>query len=165
MAGLLVVAIAVAAGLAAMRPDTFRVQRSAHIQAPPEKIYPLISDFKAWPAWSPWEKKDPQMKRSYGAGSYAWQGNQDVGEGRMEIAEATPPSRVKINLHFEKPFKASNVVDFTLQAKDKGTTVTWAMHGDAPFVMKVMHLFIDMDAMLGKDFDAGFANLKAAAEK
>src|SRR5260221_6538689 len=157
--------------LAAVRPDTFKVQREATIQAPPEKVYALISDFKAWPAWSPWEKKDPQMKRTFGAvttgekATYAWQGNKEVGEGRMEIVEAVPPSRVKLKLDFIKPFEAHNVVDFSLQPKDKATQVTWSMQGDTPFFFKIIHLFMDMDRMVGKDFDAGLANLKAAAEK
>jgi uncharacterized protein YndB with AHSA1/START domain len=170
---MIVVAVIVAAVLilAAMRPDTFKVQREATIQAPPEKVYALISDFKAWPAWSPWEKKDPRMKRTFGAvttgekATYAWQGNKEVGEGRMEIAEAAPPSRVKIKLDFIKPFETHNVVDFTLQPKGKGTSVTWSMEGPTPFLFKIVHLFMDMDRMVGKDFEAGLANLKAAAEK
>lgn len=165
--GILVVALLVGAVLvlAAMRPDTFKVQRETTIQAPPEKVYALISDFKNWGAWSPWEKKDPQMKRTFGANTYAWQGNKEVGEGRMEIAEAVAPRSLKINLHFEKPFKASNVVDFTLQPKEKATLVTWTMQGETPFLFKIVHLFVDMDRMVGKDFEAGLADLKAAAEK
>lgn len=166
-----VVLVAAVLVLAAMRPDTFRVQREATIQAPPEKVYALISDFQRWGAWSPWEKKDPAMKRSFGAitsgkgATYAWQGNKEVGEGKMEIAEAVAPSRVKINLDFLKPFQAHNVVDFTLQPKGSATTVTWTMQGDTPFLFKIVHLFVDMDRMVGKDFEAGLANLKAAAEK
>jgi len=161
----IVLAVAAALILAAIRPDTFKVQREATIQAPPEKVYALISDFKAWPAWSPWEKKDPQMKRTFGDKTYAWQGNKEVGEGRMEIVEAVPPARVKLKLDFIKPFEAHNVVDFTLQPKDKATQVTWAMQGDTPFLFKIVHVFMDMDKMVGKDFEAGLANLKAAAEK
>jgi uncharacterized protein YndB with AHSA1/START domain len=163
----IVVAVAVAAVLvmAAMRPDTFKVQRATEIQAPPEKVYALISDFKAWGAWSPWEKKDPQMKRTFGDKTYAWQGNKEVGEGKMTIVEAVPPSRVKLDLDFIKPFEAHNTVDFTLQPRDKGTTVTWSMQGNTPYLFKVVHVFVDMDRMVGKDFDAGLANLKAAAEK
>lgn len=164
---IVVIAIAIAAVLvlAAMRPDTFKVQRSADIQAPPEKVYALISDFKRWQAWSPWEKKDPQMKREFGDKSYAWQGNKEVGEGKMTIVEAVPPQRMKLSLDFIKPFEAHNTVDFTLQPKDKGTTVTWAMQGNTPYLFKVVHVFVDMDRMVGKDFEAGLANLKAAAEK
>src|SRR6185295_5494053 len=164
---ILVVALLVGAVLilAAMRPDTFKVQREATIQAPPEKVYALISDFKSWGAWSPWEKKDPQMKRTFGDRTYAWQGNKEVGEGRMEIVEAVPPSRVKLKLDFLKPFEAHNMVDFTLQPKDKTTQVTWAMQGDTPFFFKIVHLFMDMGRMVGRDFEAGLASLKAAAEK
>ena len=164
---ILVVALLVGAVLilAAMRPDTFKVQREATIQAPPEKVYALISDFKSWGAWSPWEKKDPQMKRTFGDKTYAWQGNKEVGEGKMTIVEAVPPSRVKLDLDFIKPFEAHNTVDFTLQPKDKGTVVTWAMQGDTPFFFKIVHLFMDMDRMVGRDFETGLANLKAAAEK
>jgi len=164
---LLVVVVLVGAvlALAAMRPDTFRVQREAAIQAPPEKVYALISDFKAWPAWSPWEKKDPQMKRTFGDKTYAWQGNKEVGEGKMTLVEAVPASRVKLSLDFIKPFEAHNTVDFNLQPKDKGTTVTWSMQGDTPYFFKIVHVFVDMDRMVGKDFEAGLANLKAAAEK
>ena len=160
-----VVLVGAVLALAAMRPDTFKVQREATIQAPPEKVYALISDFKSWGAWSPWEKKDPQMKRTFGDKTYAWQGNKEVGEGRMEIVEAVAPSKVRLKLDFIKPFEAHNVVDFTLQPKDKGTQVTWAMQGDTPFLFKIVHLFMDMDKMVGKDFEAGLSNLKAAAEK
>src|SRR5512134_556486 len=105
---------------AATRPDVFRVQRAASIKAPPEKIFPLINDFSRWGAWSPYEKKDPAMKRSFsgpaaGKGAvYAWEGNQDVGQGRMEIADAAAPSRVSLKLDFVKPFEAHNRVNFTL---------------------------------------------------
>jgi len=158
-------AIGVVLVLAAMRPDTFKVQREATIQAPPEKVYALISDFKAWGAWSPWEKKDPQMKRTFGDKTYSWQGNKEVGEGKMTMVEAVPPSRVKLELDFIKPFEAHNSVDFTLQPKDKGTAVTWTMQGNTPYLFKIIHLFADMDRMVGKDFEAGLANLRAAAEK
>ena len=163
----LVVVAAIAAVLifAATKPDVFRVQRAASIKAPPDKVFPFINDFKRWEAWSPWEKKDPQMKRTFGDKTYAWQGNKEVGEGRMEIVEAVAPSKVKLKLDFIKPFEAHNVVDFTLQPKDRGTQVTWAMQGDTPFLFKIVHLFMDMDKMVGKDFEAGLSNLKAAAEK
>ena len=157
--------------LAASRPDSFRVTRSATIQAPPERIFPLISDFSRWSAWSPYEKKDPAMKRSFsgavgGKGAvYAWEGNKDVGKGRMEIAEAAAPSRVRLNLDFSEPFEAHNVVDFTLEPKGDATQVTWAMRGPMPFMSKVITLFVDMDRMVGGDFEAGLANLKALAEK
>ncbi len=156
---------------AATKPDTFRVQRSASIKAPPEKVFALINDFKAWGAWSPWEKKDPAMKRTFGATTvgkgahYAWEGNKDVGQGSMEITESVPSSRIALKLDFLKPFEAHNVVEFTLAAQGDTTNVTWAMHGPANFLSKLIQVFMSMDSMVGKDFEAGLANLKAAAEK
>jgi hypothetical protein len=166
-----VVLVAGVLAIAATRPDTFRVERSVSIQAPPEKIFPLIDDFHNWGAWSPWENRDPAMKRTHsgaarGKGAaYAWEGNNAVGSGRMTIAESSPPSKVTIDLDFLKPFEAHNVADFTLTPEGGATRVTWAMHGPSPFFSKVMQVFLSMDAMVGKDFEAGLANLKAAAEK
>jgi hypothetical protein len=171
---IVIVVLALIAGvlaLAATKPDTFRVERSVSIKAPPEKIFPLIDDFHQWGAWSPWENKDPAMKRTHsgaphGKGAaYAWEGNNAVGSGRMEIAESSPPSKVTVDLYFLKPMEAHNVADFTLTPEAGATKVTWAMHGPSPFLTKVMHVFLSMDAMVGKDFEAGLANLKAAAEK
>src|SRR5262245_45846990 len=156
--------------LAATRPDTFRVERSASIKAPPEKVFALINDFDRWGAWSPWEKKDPAMKRTFGAksgkgASDAWEGNKDVGQGRMEIADSVPPSRIAIKLDFVKPFEAHNDVVFTLEPKGDATQVRWAMQGNTPYFAKIVHLFINVDRMVGQDFEAGLANLKAIAEK
>jgi uncharacterized protein YndB with AHSA1/START domain len=170
-AGGVVLLVAVVLAFAATRPDSFSVRRAASIQAPPEKIFPLISDFSRWSAWSPYERKDPAMKRSFsgpaaGKGAvYAWEGNGDVGQGRMEIADAVAPSRVTLKLDFVKPFEAHNKVDFTLEPKGGATEVTWAMDGPMPFISKVITLFVDMDRMVGGDFEAGLANLKAIAEK
>ena len=156
---------------AATRPDTFRVQRTASIKTAPDKIFPHINDLHSWGAWSPYEKLDPAMKRTYsGAASgkgavYAWEGNGNVGKGRMEITEATAPGKVAMNLDFEKPFEAHNIAEFTMVPKGGVTEVTWAMHGPSPYMMKVMHLFFDMDKMVGTDFEAGLASLKAIAEK
>jgi uncharacterized protein YndB with AHSA1/START domain len=158
-------------GFAATRPDDFSVQRSVSIKAPPEKIYPMLVDFRQWPAWSPWEKLDPTMKRTLsgapsGPGAvYAWDGSSKVGAGRMEIKEAAPPSKVSIQLDFIKPFEGHNIADFTLVPKGEQTEVTWLMHGPVPFVSKLMGVFVSMDTMIGKDFETGLANLKAAAEK
>jgi len=170
---LVVVAVLVVGVLvvAAVRPDDFSVQRSASIQAPPEKIYPMLADFRQWPAWSPWEKLDPEMKRTLGGpasgpgATYAWQGSSKVGAGRMEIKEVTAPAQVRIQLNFIKPFEGHNVTDFTLVPRGDTTEVTWLMRGPAPFVSKLMGVFVDMDKMIGKDFETGLANLKAAAEK
>jgi uncharacterized protein YndB with AHSA1/START domain len=166
-----VVLIAALLAYAATKPDTFRVQRAASIKAPPEKIFALLNDFQRWEAWSPWEKKDPAMKRTFSAATsgkgaqYAWEGNREVGQGRMEIAESVPPSKVAIKLDFLKPFEAHNMVEFTLEPKGDSTNVIWAMQGPAPYISKVMQVFVSMDTMIGKDFEAGLGNLKAIAEK
>jgi uncharacterized protein YndB with AHSA1/START domain len=149
----------------------FQVRRTASIKAPPEKIFPLIADFKSWTAWSPYEKKDPAMKRTYGqvtsgkGATYAWAGDRNVGSGSMEILDAPAPSRVTIKLDFKTPFEAHNVADFTLQPADGGTSVSWSMQGPTPFFGKILHVFVDVDKMVGRDFEAGLANLKAIAEK
>jgi uncharacterized protein YndB with AHSA1/START domain len=167
----LVVLIVAFLAFVATRPDTFRVERSAVIKAPPEKVFPFINDFKRWGAWSPWEKKDPAMKRTFGAVTagkgayYAWEGNKDVGQGSMEIAESSAPGKVGLKLDFVHPFETHNTVVFTLEPKGDSTSVRWAMEGPVPYVAKIIHLFLDMDKMVGQDFEAGLANLKAAAEK
>jgi uncharacterized protein YndB with AHSA1/START domain len=156
--------------LAAGKPDTFRVQRQAGIQAPPEKIFPLINDYKQWSAWSPYEKKDAAMKRSFsgaaaGKGSaYAWEGK-EVGTGDMLITESVPSSLVKIDLNFTKPFEAHNKVVFSIQPQAGGSTVSWEMVGPAPLMSRVMQVFFNMDRMVGKDFEDGLAAMKTAAEK
>lgn len=170
---LIVVVLMVAAllGFAALRPDEFRVERAMVIQAPPEKIHPLIADFRRWPEWSPWEKRDPAMKRTLGGAekgrgaTYAWDGNSDVGSGRMEIQESAAPSTVVIRLDFLKPFEAHNITRFQLAPKDGGTEVRWTMSGPQPYMAKLMSIFLSMDTMVGGDFEAGLANLKAAAER
>ncbi|MBT9527094.1 MAG: SRPBCC family protein [Rhizobacter sp.] len=167
----IVALIAVVLIYAATRPDSFSVQRTATIKAPPEKVFALINDFHNWPAWSPWEKLDPAMKRTHtganaGQGAvYAWLGNSDVGEGRMEIVESVPSSRVGIKLDFITPFESKNTTLFTLQPQGDSTQVTWLMQGPAPYVTKLMTVFVSMDKMIGKDFETGLANMKAAAEK
>ena len=167
----IVVLIAAVLIFAATKPDTFRVERSASIKAPPEKIFAILNDFKRWDAWSPWEKKDPAMQRTFGAvtsgkgATYAWDGNKDVGQGSMTIAESVPSSRLALRLDFLKPFEAHNNVEFTLQPKGEETTVAWALYGPMPFVSKIISVFCSMDSMVGKDFEAGLASLKALAEK
>lgn len=157
--------------LAAMKPDQFRVQRSIAIKASPEKVFPLINDFKAWTAWSPYEAKDPAMKRTYGAttggkgATYAWEGDKNVGAGNILITEAAAPTMVTLNLNMVKPFEVHNIVDFTLTPAGDSTTVTWAMRGDTPYFAKVIHVFFNMDRMVGGDFAAGLAKLKGVAEK
>jgi hypothetical protein len=170
--GLLVLAVAVAGvlALAATKPDSFSVQRAAAIKAPPERISAVLSDFRAWEAWSPWEKLDPKMKRTYsgepkGKGArYAWSGNSEVGEGSMTITEAQA-SRVALDLDFVRPFEGHNKVVFTLAPKGEATEVTWNMSGPSPYITKVIQVFCDMDGMIGKQFEAGLASLKAVTEK
>jgi uncharacterized protein YndB with AHSA1/START domain len=167
----IVVLIAVILIFAATKPDTFNVQRAASIKAPPEKIFAVLNDFQKWSSWSPWEKKDPAMKRTFSAATsgkgakYAWEGNKEVGKGSMEIAESLPPSRLSIKLDFIEPFEGHNIVEFKLEPKGDSTNVSWTMHGPMPFISKVISVFCSMDSMIGKDFEAGLANLKAVAEK
>ncbi len=170
--GLVVIVLIVAVlAYAATRPDALHVERSATIKAPPEKILPLIADFHHWTSWSPYEKVDPAMKKTYsgtasGKGAvYEWEGNSQVGQGRMEITDVSEPSRVDIKLDFIKPFEGHNVAVFALKPQGDTTTVTWSMDGKSPYVVKLMGVFVDMDHMIGKDFDAGLASLKGIAER
>jgi hypothetical protein len=156
---------------AARKPDTFAVARATSINAAPGKIFPLLDDFSRWRLWSPYENKDPAMKRSVsgapsGKGAiYEWDGNSAVGKGRIEITDTAPPSRVTIKLDMIKPMEGHNIVNFTLEPRGDATQVTWAMRGSCAYMAKVMGLFLDMDKMIGKDFEIGLANLKTQAEK
>jgi uncharacterized protein YndB with AHSA1/START domain len=169
---LLVVAALIALVLiyASTRPSV-DIHRTTRINAPAEKIAPLISDFHQWPTWSPYDGRDSQMKRTYsgaesGRGAaYDWDGNDKVGKGRMEITDVAPPSRVTIKLDFDRPMKAHYVAEFTLQPDASATTVTWAMRGAASYGMKVMGIFMNMDNLVGKDFEVGLANLKRVTEQ
>jgi uncharacterized protein YndB with AHSA1/START domain len=165
------VVIAVVFVLAMSKPDRFSVRRATTISAAPEKIFPLIADFHQWATWSPYEGRDPAMKRTFGgSGSgkgavYAWEGNKNVGSGRMEILDASAPLKVVIKLDFFSPFKAHNTAEFTMLPQGDATAVTWLMHGPAPLMSKLMQVFMNMDKMIGTDFEAGLANLKKLAEK
>ncbi len=171
IAVILAIAIAVVLIVAAPKPDRFSVQREITVRAPAEKIFPLINDFHQWVSWSPYENKDPAMKRSYsGAASgrgavYGWEGNKNVGSGRMEILDATAPSKIVIKLDFFTPFEGHNTAEFTALPRGDATTLTWAMRGAAPFMSKVMQVFMNMDTMIGRDFETGLANLKDLSEK
>jgi hypothetical protein len=166
-----VIAVAVVAVLvyAATKPDKFGVQRAANIGAPPEKIFPLIDDLHAHTSWSPFEK-DPNMKRTHsgaarGKGAvYEWEGNRQVGAGRLAIIDSTP-SKVTMALDMLKPFEAHNVVEFTLEPKGGSTNVTWAMRGRQPYMAKLMSTFINCDKMVGSQFEEGLVKLKVLAEK
>lgn len=167
----LLIAVAGILAYAAAKPDAFRVERMRDIKASPERIFALINDLHGWGNWSPYEKRDPDMHRSFsGAASgkgavYQWDGNKNVGKGRMEIVDTTPPSRIVIKLDFIKPFEGHNTAEFTMLPQDDATRVTWRMHGPAPFMARIMHVFINIDKMVGKDFEAGLANLKRLTEK
>jgi len=156
--------------VASTRPDALHVERAADVKAPPEKIFPLINDFHSWGSWSPYEKKDPGMKRTYsgataGKGAiYEWDGNSDVGQGRMEILDSTP-SQIRIKLDFMKPLEGHDIATFTMKPDGNATKVTWAMDGPTPFLGKVIGVFMNMDTMIGTDFEAGLANLKTLTEQ
>ena len=166
-----IVAVGAVLAYAATRPDVFQVRRTIVVNAAPDKIFPYINDFKSWTAWSPYETRDPNMQRTYGSSTsgkgatYSWNGDKNVGSGSMEIVDAPVPSRVTIKLDFTKPFEAHNMADFRLEPANGGTQVSWSMSGPTPFLGKILHVFIDMDKMVGRDFEAGLANLKSVAEK
>ena len=167
---IILVLVAVLLAYAATRPNSFRVRRSARIEAPPEKVFPLINDFHQWTVWSPWERMDPNLRRTYsgaeaGKGAvYEWHGNSKVGQGRMEIVDSFDPSKVLIKLDFLKPVRAQNMTEFTLDAEGRSTDVHWEMYGASPFMMKLMGIFMSMDKMVGRDFERGLAAMKASAE-
>jgi uncharacterized protein YndB with AHSA1/START domain len=171
IAVILAIAIAVVLILAATKPSTLRVQRSVSIKASAETIYPLINDFRQWRSWSPYENKDPAMKRTYsgaerGKGAvYGWDGDKNVGSGRMEILEASAPQKIVIKLDFFTPFEGHNTAEFTMLPQGDGTHVTWLMHGPARFLTRLIQVFMNLDHMIGKDFEAGLANLKTITEK
>jgi hypothetical protein len=155
----------------ATRPAEFTVQRSTTLAAPPAVPFALVNDFHQWGGWSPWEKMDPDLKRTYagaaaGPGAiYSWSGNKKVGEGRMTILETRPGERIRIKLEFLKPFTATNTAVFEFQPAGGGTQITWSMHGTRSFVFKAFGLFMDMDKMIGPDFEKGLAGIKALSEK
>lgn len=170
--GIIVLAVAGVLIYATTLPDDFRIERSTTIKAPPEKIFAILNDFQRSTEWSPYEKKDPAMKRTFsgpttGKGSiYDFDGNSEVGAGRLEIVESLPPNKVGLRLDMHKPFKGSNNIDYLLEPQGDATKMTWSMHGKSPFLSKVIcALFIDMDKMIGTDMEIGLANLKALAEK
>ena len=166
----LVLVVVALLAYAAARPDTFRVQRATGINAPAERIFPLIANLKSMNTWNPFVEPDPAIKIAYsgpdsGRGAaHTWSGNSKVGEGRIEITDAAPSSRVAMRLDMHKPMKAHNAVEFTLQPNGNTTTVTWAMSGRQPFMAKLMTVFIDCDRMVGSLFEKGLGKLKAIAE-
>jgi uncharacterized protein YndB with AHSA1/START domain len=167
---LIIAAIAALLAYASSRPDDFTVSRSIDIAAPPEKIFSILNDFAAWPKWSPYEKLDPAMQRTLSSitegkgATYAWAGNGKVGAGSMELTSSVPSSLVALDLNMLKPFKASNKVTFTLKPNGSQTNVTWAMQGKSPFFSKLMGVVMNIDKMVGGQFEEGLGNLKRVAE-
>jgi uncharacterized protein YndB with AHSA1/START domain len=169
--GVLVLLVGGVLALASTKPDTFSVERHTTIAASPAIVYANLDDFHRWAAWSPWEKLDPGMKKTYGGpakgvgSTYAWSGNDDVGEGRMTVLESDPNRRLVVRLEFIKPFATTSTTVYTLEpAAAGGTELTWSMDGPNSFPGKIMSVFVDMDAMIGKDFEKGLADLKRISE-
>ncbi len=166
----LVIALAVLAGVVATRPDSFAVERSATIQAAPEFAFALVNDFHHWSEWSPWDKLDPSMKRTFEGASagadamYGWTGNDKVGEGRMTIEESKPSELIRIKLEFIKPFPSTSTTTFTFTPAGEGTQVKWKMEGHNNFMSKAFSMFMNMDKLVGGDFERGLAAMKTAAE-
>ena len=154
----------------AMQSRDFRFARSTTVDAPPSAVFAQVNDFHRWDAWSPWAKIDPQMKQTFegapaGNGAvYSWTGNKKVGEGRMTIVESHPSDLVRIKLEFMKPFTATNIAEFTFVPQGSQTLVTWGMTGERNFMFKAVHLLMNMEKMIGKEFDKGLADMKRAAE-
>ena len=166
----LIVLLAGIAVFIASRPDDFRVERSILLNAPAPVVFEHINDLRKSNEWSPWTKIDPNMKQTYegpaaGVGAkYAWAGNKDIGEGRLEIIESRPNELVRTNLEFLKPFKATNTADFTLVPQGGQTQFTWSMYGKSNFLGKAMSLVMNCDKMVGDQFEKGFASLKTIVE-
>ncbi|MBX7055940.1 MAG: SRPBCC family protein [Pyrinomonadaceae bacterium] len=156
--------------IAAFQPEDFRITRSATIKAPPARVFEQIDDFHKWESWSPWAKIDPTMRSTYsgsekGVGAaYAWSGNGDAGEGKMTILESKPPDHLKIDLEFTAPFAAKNLIEFSLAAEGDNTNVTWSMTGKRNFGMKAFSLLVNMDKLVGSDFEKGLAQLRSTVE-
>jgi Polyketide cyclase / dehydrase and lipid transport len=169
---MLLLLLAALAGLliyASTKPDTFAVQRSTLVAASPERLHLLINDIRQLNRWSPYIAKDPKIVLTYrgpaaGPGAaFDFKGNQEVGQGSITIL-STAPLHVGMRLDMLSPFEGHNLIDFTLEPQGAHTKVTWAMHGPSPYISKVMGVIFNMDQMIGRDFEAGLAKLKALAE-
>jgi uncharacterized protein YndB with AHSA1/START domain len=167
---ILVAIVAILAGVVAMQPAEYRVERSVTIAAPPADVFAQVNDFHNWEAWSPWAKLDPAMKQTYegapaGTGAVSkWSGNSEVGEGTMTLTESRPNELIKIKLEFVRPFEDTSDAEFTFKPDGNQTVVTWTMSGRKNFISKAVCLFMDMDKMLGGEFEKGLANMKSVAE-
>lgn len=171
---ILLVFVLIIAGIlafAATKPDDFSIERSIAIKAPPEKLFAIVNDHHRWSEWSPWDKLDPGMKRTFSGASsgvganFAWEGNSQVGSGRNEIVESVPPSKIGMKLYMLSPMETTNDVTFTFVPQGESTKVTWRMFGKQPYIGKLINVFIDCDKMVGGMFEEGLSNLKAAAER
>jgi hypothetical protein len=166
----IVLIIAIFCVVVAMQPTHYTVERSATINAPAPVVFAQVNDFHKWQAWSPWEKLDPNMKKEFSGAAagngavYSWVGNNDVGEGRMTITDSRPSDLIKIKLEFVKPFTATNATDFTFTPQGNQTNVKWTMSGDNNFVAKAFSMFMNMDKMVGGDFEKGLAQMKTISE-
>ncbi|MCC6698769.1 MAG: SRPBCC family protein [Candidatus Hydrogenedentes bacterium] len=164
------VLVVVLVALIASRPSEFRVTRTATMSAPPEAIFAQVNDLHKWEAWNPWGKLDPNLKNTYegapaGEGAvYSWVGNKNVGEGRMTIVESRPNESIQIRLEFFKPMAATNTAEFTFKPEGDRTSVTWTMYGANTFMGKAIGMVMDMDKMIGGNFEQGLKDLKAIAE-
>jgi uncharacterized protein YndB with AHSA1/START domain len=168
-----IVGVALFAGIliyASTMPDTFHVERTIKIKAPPDRIYPYINDFHLWDSWTPYNK-DPEMNKFYsgsdsGKGAYyAWEGNKAVGKGDITITEAMPPNKLVFDLHMIKPFEGRNVASFSLIEIGDSTSVTWSLDDKHHLMLKIVSLFINLDNAIGTDFEVGLTRLKAIAEQ
>jgi Polyketide cyclase / dehydrase and lipid transport len=166
----LTVIVVLFVAVVAMRPADFRIARSAAMAAPAAEVFGQVNDFHKWNAWSPWAKIDPTMKQTYegppaGTGAiYAWSGDGKVGQGRMTLTESRPSDLIRIKLEFLRPFKATNTSEFTFKPQGNQTMVTWSMSGKNNFVFKAFGMFMNMDKMVGGDFEKGLAQLKSVVE-
>jgi hypothetical protein len=166
----LVVVILVFVVVVLFQPADYKVTRTATIAAAPDLVFPQVNELKKWEAWSPWAKRDPNMKQTYegpasGVGAKtAWVGNSEVGEGSMTITESRPNEQILINLVFLKPFEGSSLTEFTFKPEGTGTVVTWTMSGKKNFLSKAVCMFMDMDKMAGGDFEKGLASMKSLVE-
>jgi uncharacterized protein YndB with AHSA1/START domain len=166
----LAVIVVVFVVVVATRPSEFRVARTATISAPAAAVFAQVNDFHNWAAWNPWGKLDPAMKQAYegapaGIGAvYTWAGNNEVGVGRMTVTESRPSDLIRIRLEFLKPFAATSTAEFTFTPDGDHTVVTWSMTGQNTFMAKAVHLFMNMDRMVGGNFEKGLAAMKAAVE-
>ena len=164
------IVVVVFAGIVALRPSEFRVTRTINMRAPAPAGFAHVNDFHKWEAWNPWGKLDSMMKQTYqgapaGTGAvYTWTGNREVGEGRMTIIESRPNDLIRINLEFFRPFAATNVAEFTFRPEGDQIAVTWSMTGKNNFIAKAIHLFMNMDNMIGAQFEQGLAQMKSIVE-